>query len=41
MTIIALTEDDYGEHLERPHNPPDPTMSEEDFDVETSLKNLP
>lgn len=34
MTIIALSEDDYYERLDRPHNPPDPTMPTAAFDEE-------
>ena len=34
MTILALSEDDYYEHLDRPHNPPDETIPKAAFDEE-------
>ncbi len=34
MTIISLSEEEYYKHLERPHNPPDPSMPEADFEAE-------
>ena len=34
MTIIALSKDDYYEHLDKPHNPPDEAIPTATFDEE-------